>query len=270
MMCRRLAFVRAVCGVVGLLASGAALCWIHSGTLTVSSRFALAPPPSVAESLRSAPLSPGNRWIVRVDGWSFQFDRIAAGRLPPSVASEKREESPASDYTSVYDPLIRRHAAAAGFDWRLISAMIYEESRFQPASESPRGAYGLMQIRDVAAQEVGAESYRTPEANIVAGIRYLAYLEGLFSEASPRDRPALMLAAYNIGPAHVQDAQRLAVRFGYDPLRWYGSLDRLLPLLERPAIYRALPNGYAQGAATVAYVGRVLDRYAHDPRLREE
>ena len=75
-----------------------------------------------------------------------------------------------------------------------------------------------------------------------------------------------MLAAYNMGPAHVEDAQTIARHFGYNPLRWDDSMDVVLPLLEQPAFYEKLPSGYAQGGATVGYVNRVLDRYARDPR----
>jgi membrane-bound lytic murein transglycosylase F len=123
-----------------------------------------------------------------------------------------------------------------------------------------------MQVRDIAAREVDAEAYFSPEANVRTGVRYLERLADMFRAASGRDRLALMLAAYNMGPAHVGDAQELARRFGYSPLRWDDSMDLVLPLLEQPAFYEGLPNGYAQGRATVGYVNRVLDRYARDPR----
>jgi membrane-bound lytic murein transglycosylase F len=71
-----------------------------------------------------------------------------------------------------------------------------------------------------------------------------------------------MLAAYNMGLAHVQDAQALAQRFGYDPLRWDGAMDVMVSLLEEPRVYERLSAGFAQGRAVVDYVDRVLRRYA--------
>jgi membrane-bound lytic murein transglycosylase F len=119
-----------------------------------------------------------------------------------------------------------------------------------------------MQVRPVAAREVGEVRYREPEANLRAGTRYLKHLEDLFRPARGRDRLALMLAAYNMGPAHVFDAQELAQWLGYDPFVWDGSMDQVIQLLELPRVYRELPNGYAQGRQVVAYVDRILERLA--------
>jgi membrane-bound lytic murein transglycosylase F len=71
-----------------------------------------------------------------------------------------------------------------------------------------------------------------------------------------------MLASYNMGMGHVQDAQVLARRFGYDPYRWDGSMDVMVSLLEEPQAYEHARNGAAQGRAVVAYVNRVLERFA--------
>jgi membrane-bound lytic murein transglycosylase F len=163
---------------------------------------------------------------------------------------------------SPYDHLIAHYAEAAGIDWRLIAAVIYEESRFQPDSISSAGAYGLMQVREVAARDVGEEEFIEPEANIRTGVRYLQRLEREFFAARDRDRLALMLAAYNMGIAHVQDAQTLARRFGYDPLRWDGAMDVMVSLLEEPQVHERLPAGFAQGRSVVDYVDRVLRRHA--------
>jgi membrane-bound lytic murein transglycosylase F len=83
-----------------------------------------------------------------------------------------------------------------------------------------------------------------------------------YAGAGERDGQALMLAAYNMGMAHVQDAQRLARRFGYDALRWDGAMDVMVSLLEEPQVYEQMPAGVAQGRSVVAYVNRVLERYA--------
>ena len=168
---------------------------------------------------------------------------------------------PADAFRSPYDDLIAYHATENGLDWRLVSALISVESGFQPEVESEAGAFGLMQVRKVAAEEVGEEAYWSPDGNIRTGVRYLKWLQGRCAEAKGRDQMAMILAAYNMGPAHLEDAQALARRFGYDPNRWYGSLEAMLPLLEQPAVYEQLPNGYARGRAVVEYVERILERF---------
>jgi hypothetical protein len=198
-------------------------------------------------------------WIVRVDGWAVRVDGVI-GTIP-------RREGSAVDPAQVgrslprspYDGLIIGEATAAGIDWRLVMALIQEESGFEADGRSEAGAYGLMQVREVAARDVGETVFEAPQDNLRTGIRYLKRLEEMFRAAEGRDRLALMLAAYNMGPSHVQDAQTLAVRFGYDPNRWYGSMQAMLPLLELPVIYERLPHGFAQGRSVVAYVERVLD-----------
>jgi membrane-bound lytic murein transglycosylase F len=197
------------------------------------------------------------RWSVKVDGWTLELDTVAGLGVPPP---DEAVEIPSP--LSPYDRMIARHADAAGFDWRFVAALIYEESRFDADSMSDAGAYGLMQLLPAAAQDVGALRFHEPEANIRTGVRYLQRLRREYRSARERDRDALMLAAYNMGMGHVQDAQSLARRFGYDPYRWDGSMDVMVSLLEEPQVYERAPAGFAQGRAVVAYVGRVLERYA--------
>jgi len=157
--------------------------------------------------------------------------------------------------------LIAFHAAAEGLDWRLVTAVIAEESGFNPTSESETGAYGLMQVRPIAAREVQEQEFRSPSGNVRTGVRYLKHLMQMFPGADSYNQLALVLAAYNMGPAHLRDAQTLAQRFGLAADRWYDSIELVLPLLEEPAFYGRLPSGYAQGRQTHRYVQRVLERY---------
>jgi membrane-bound lytic murein transglycosylase F len=199
---------------------------------------------------------PGH-WWVKVDGWYIELDQVAA-RPAPMLDPEPLEPP----LLSPYDHLIAHYAEAAGIDWRLIAAVIYEESRFVHDSVSSAGAYGLMQVMPIAAREMGEADFREPEANIRTGVRYLQRLEREYQAARDRDRQALALAAYNMGMGHVQDAQALARRFGYDPWRWDGAMDVMVSLLEESQISDQLRNGFAQGRSVVDYVDRVLTRYA--------
>jgi membrane-bound lytic murein transglycosylase F len=199
----------------------------------------------------------------RVNGWFIQVDGVSvghrSGQPAPAALEAGSPPAPAQSF-SRFDPLIRHHAAAEGLDWRLVAALIFEESRFRPNSRSPAGAFGLMQIMPMAAEQVGAEQFADPGDNIQTGVRYLKYLENVFADARGTDRLALVLAAYNMGPSHVHDVQALARRYGFDANRW-ASLSQILPLLEDPRYHDTLEHGYAQGRQTVAYVDRILERY---------
>jgi membrane-bound lytic murein transglycosylase F len=163
---------------------------------------------------------------------------------------------------SRYDPLIVRYAEEAGFDWRLVAALIFEESRFNHKQVSERGAYGLMQITPIAAQEIGVKKYTAPRDNIEAGVKYLQTLARQFPYGPRKDRLALVLASYLLGPGRVEDAQQLARMQGYDPHCWSESMEQVLPLLEDPVYYRDTRYGYAPGTYAVRYVNAVLRRYA--------
>jgi len=209
-------------------------------------------------------------WTMHTNGWRIRMTDVAPAVIEPAPAPSV--PAPVTEVygphlpvkpslISQYDDLISRHAAAEGFDWRLIAAIVAEESGFEPTSRSEKGAYGLMQIMPIAAQEVGMENFSEPEDNIRTGILYLRYLNQMFRDARGMDRLKLVLAAYNMGPGHLQDAQLLAVELGNDPTVWDNEMEAVIPLLEDPEYYEYLPNGYARGRGVVRYVYKVLDRY---------
>jgi membrane-bound lytic murein transglycosylase F len=176
-------------------------------------------------------------------------------------SARKQEVTLLSKQLSRYDRLIARHAEEAGFDWRFIAALIFQESRFNHDSVSGAGAYGLMQLMPTAAQDIGVKDYSHPAKNIEAGIKYLKILARQFPDGRAEDRFALVLASYFLGPGHVEDAQRLARTLGYDPDCWEDSMDRVLPLLEKARYYRRVQYGAAQGRQAVRYVNAIKKRY---------
>jgi membrane-bound lytic murein transglycosylase F len=211
--------------------------------------------------------SSGRVWSVRTDGWVLRIDSAdvplpgipEAAAVPIPVRAEIK--------LSPFDYAIQRHAANAGFAWQFVAAVIFEESRFEPNSRSPKGAFGLMQVREIAADTVGEYRFKLPEDNIRTGVRYLAHLNELYADIPARDRSRFVLAAYNAGPGHLADAQTLADRTGFDRNRWDGGIKETLPLLEEERYYPSVPQGYAQGRSVVRYVERVMDRFWHYQRL---
>ncbi|MGD8353114.1 MAG: membrane-bound lytic murein transglycosylase MltF [Pseudomonadota bacterium] len=160
-----------------------------------------------------------------------------------------------------YEKTIRQEAKKYDFDWRLIAAMIYQESHFNPRARSYTGVRGLMQITQATAREMGIKSRMDPQDSIRAGVRYLARLRSRFSDIEDdRERLLFALASYNIGYGHVRDAQGLAKEKGLDPDTWE-NLKTVLPLLRRSEYYRHLRYGYARGTEPVRYLSHVLTYY---------
>jgi membrane-bound lytic murein transglycosylase F len=161
---------------------------------------------------------------------------------------------------SRYDQVIAHHAEEAGFDWRFVAALIFEESRFDHNRVSSEGASGLMQLMPFTAQLVGVKNVQDPHANIEAGVKYLSFLSRRLRRGRPHDRLALILAGYVMGLGHVEDAQRIARLRGHDSDCW-ADMEQILPLLEEPKYYSKTLFGYAQGREAVRYANAILRRY---------
>jgi membrane-bound lytic murein transglycosylase F len=157
---------------------------------------------------------------------------------------------------------VRKHADAYGFDWRLIAAMMQQESRFDPKAVSFAGARGLLQVMPRTAAEFGGGDLADPEEGILTGLRYLAWLRTRFDETLPAtERNWFMLAAYNAGQGHVIDARALARQHGLDPNRWFGHVEQAMLLKRRRDVAAATRFGYCRCDEPVRYVRAVRDRY---------
>ena len=170
------------------------------------------------------------------------------------------------DTISPYDDLFRRHAPAIGWDWRLLAAIAFHESTFDPATVSRRGAVGLMQLMPRTAAIYGVDSLAIsdPDENIRAAVAYLQDIGQLFRHVpDPDERAKLVLAGYNGGPFHVVDAMALAERYGRNPHVWQDNVEYFLRMKKTPFFYEdpVVQYGRFNARETVRYVRDVLDTY---------
>ncbi|MGC8824609.1 MAG: transglycosylase SLT domain-containing protein [Bacteroidales bacterium] len=173
---------------------------------------------------------------------------------------------------SPYDDLIRKYSEELGWDWRLLAALIYQESNFNAQSKSHRGAVGLMQLLPATALLFGADTVtlQKPAANIAVGVKYLKWLDGKFKPlvSQKEERIKFVLAAYNIGIGHIFDAQMLAKKYGKRMDRWADVREFLLN--KRYPQYYSDPLvkfGQCWGEQTDSYVSSVLNAYMHYKNL---
>ncbi len=181
--------------------------------------------------------------------------------------------TPIRGQISPWDDQFREAARSIGWDWRLLAALAFQESRFDPNARSWAGAVGLMQLMPATARQFGTSRLTDPEASIKAASRFLAWLDETWSRdiESEEQRRPFVLASYNVGRGHVQDARRLAEYYGADADNW----DEVSPFLLRksdPNYYshQVVQFGYARGAEPVAYVRSISRLYRHYVRFTDD
>ena len=163
---------------------------------------------------------------------------------------------------SPYDDLVQQYAERYGFDWRLIVAQMYQESRFDPDARSWAGAVGLMQVLPRTAKSLGFSAVRSPQEGIHVGVKYLNWVRDRFEPELPvEDRMWFTLAAYNAGYGHVMDARRLARKLDLNPNRWFAHVEKAMRLLSRRKYARQARHGYCRGSEPVKYVRKIKERY---------
>jgi membrane-bound lytic murein transglycosylase F len=177
-----------------------------------------------------------------------------------------------SDYYSVstgkisrWDDIIKNASRNINWDWRLLSSLIYQESRFDPKVQSRAGAFGLMQVMPLTGEKIGIDIAASPANNIKAGTMYIKQLQKIFEPkiSDSEERMKFILASYNAGPGHILDAMRLTEKNGLDPQKWDGNVAVYLLKKSDPKYYSdtVVKNGYFRGTESVNFVSEILDRY---------
>lgn len=173
---------------------------------------------------------------------------------------------------SPYDDMIKKYAAEIGWDWRLVASLAFQESRFEPQSESWAGAKGLMQIMPETAKELNINP-NDPYESVKGGTYYLKQLWEKNDDIQDSiQRIKFTLAAYNCGYAHLKDAQRVAKLKDRDPLIWDDNVELSILDLSQPEYYN-LPEmryGYVRGIEPYNYVKQIFKRYEHYKKFIEE
>jgi len=155
------------------------------------------------------------------------------------------------------------HEAADKYklDWKLLAAMGYQESHWNPKAVSPTGVRGIMMLTRHTAGFLGVKNRLDPESSIFGGAKYLDQIRRRFpDDLKEPDRTWYAMAAYNVGYYHVIDAQIIARQLGKDPNKW-SDLQTVLPLLARKKWYKKTKFGYARGWEPVKYVTNIRRYY---------
>ncbi len=193
-------------------------------------------------------------------------------------ASHEQWEKFNGEYSSLkgnrisdYDEMLKEYSKIIDWDWRLLAAQMYQESKFKEDARSWAGAFGLMQFMPATAAIYGIEPSSPAEEHIRAGVLYLSWLDDYWQERifDPEERVSFILASYNVGLGHVNDAVNLAISFGYDPQKWEGNVAECI-LMKSQSIYYShelVKHGYCRGEEPYHYVKNIRSQFEHYKRV---
>jgi membrane-bound lytic murein transglycosylase F len=171
-------------------------------------------------------------------------------------------------------PALRTHFHEAqtltGIDWRLLAAIGYQESQWNPLATSPTGVRGLMMLTGQTADRMGVSNRLDARQSILGGARYLALMkDSLPARITEPDRTWLALAAYNQGQGHMEDARRIAQARGGSPDNW-ADVKEALPYLSRGTYSKVMRYGYARGGEALHFAENIRNYYDILLRLEPE
>lgn len=231
--------------------------------LSFSQRIAWAVRTNAPDLLKST-----NQWISKMrkeTDYYVIYNKYFKNSRAYRRRANSRYFSGNTNKLSPYDHLVRTYADTLGWDWRLLAAQMYQESRFDPKAKSWVGAKGLMQLMPGTAKMFGAKNVNEPEENIKAAVNYLDWLDKLWSKRvnDPQERLKFVLASYNVGQGHVIDAVKLAKKYGKDPQKWEGNVREFLLKKSSEKYYSdpVVVSGYCRGREPVNYVDEIISRY---------
>lgn len=199
---------------------------------------------------------------AETNGLLSEFEERFYGHLDQlNYVGAKRFQRQTDKKLNKYDDLFQSAAKAHDLDWRLLAAMSYQESHWNPRAKSFTGVRGMMMLTRRTAKELGVRNRLDPKQSIDGGADYLVKLrKRLPKEIQEPDRTWMALAAYNVGYGHLTDARKLAIKDGGDDKLWM-DVQNYLPLLSQKKHYKNTRHGYARGSEPVSYVQNIRRYY---------
>ena len=191
------------------------------------------------------------RLVDRYFGHATRFSAIDAGAFLEQIGTA----------LPALKPHFLEAERASGVDWRLVAAVGYQESHWDPKATSPTGVRGLMMLTEETADRLQIKDRLDPREAILGGARYFALLrEAIPPRIGEPDRTWLALAAYNIGIGHLEDARVLAQKANLNPDKWQ-DVRQVIPKLTDPDSFASLKHGYARGGEAMQLVDNIRNYY---------
>lgn len=233
-------------------------------------------------TLASTPIDSLSLWLVKDDNLSAMRDInawLSDYRISPLHEEMDRtfiqalydpfqlvETGKTRKELSPYDSLYKAYAPSIGWDWRMLAALSFKESKFRLDAHSHMNAFGLMQLAEATARKYGLKDPLDPEDNIRSGVKYISFLQGVFAKrlraGASDDLTRFVLAAYNGGEGRLLDCIGFAQQLHVYDSSW-ASVQNLPRIAEMSHVEMDTLSMRKYNLEQIgAYVGDVLDTYA--------
>lgn len=209
-----------------------------------------------------------NKWI---DGFkkTMEFQVIYERYYKHKMYYKNRRQSKfllkEGGVISQYDNIIKKYSKLIDWDWRLLASIVYQESKFVNEDTSWAGAVGLMQILPETGAAYGANDLLDPEQNIQVGAKYLKWLDDFWKKKvkDKDERVKFVLASYNLGYGHIEDARKLAIKYDADSSKWQNNVETFLMKKSSKKYYNdeVVRNGFCKCIETIKFVKDIMQRY---------
>lgn len=217
-------------------------------------------------------LNPGNPVLNdTINNWLVNFKRtkkyeVLCKRYLTTSSQVIRHSFGKSSRASIseYDAIIKKYSKAYGIDWRFVSSIIFQETKFNTDLVGVGGSFGIMQIMPETAENYGLTDTSSIEEQIKAGVKHIAALYKRYPKVSNElDRMYVTAAAYNAGSGHIQDAMALCAKYEKDSVNTWQNIFKYLSLKSQKEYYNdpVVRCGYYPGSHTIRYAKEVMERY---------
>jgi membrane-bound lytic murein transglycosylase MltF len=148
--------------------------------------------------------------------------------------------------------IFKKYAAEYNFDYLMLAAQGYQESKLNQSERSPVGAVGIMQVQPkfAAASPISIPNVAQADPNIHAGAKMLRNIADTYfndPKIDPMNRTLMVFASYNAGPNRIARLRKEASDMGLNPNVWFGNVE--------------LVAAKDIGQETVTYVGNIYKYY---------
>ena len=210
-----------------------------------------------------------NNWLKayqKTVAFKLLYRKYYDNRLQHSKRINDDSFTSSSGQLTPYDETLKKYAPKIPWDWELVAALIYQESRFNNSALGWGNSFGVMQFMPITGAKYGVDSTSSAHENIKAGVKYIRYLSRMWEDkiTDSTERVKYVLASYNVGPGHVFDAYRLAQKYNKNPQLWK-EVSYFLKNKSKPKYYKdeVVKHGYCKGHITYKYVKEIMERYQH-------